>query len=449
MMKEYNLVVIGSGTAGSIAAAKCKKSGWSVAMIDERPFGGTCALRGCDPKKVLVGITEYMDGVERLKGSGINGDIHINWNNLMNYKKTFTDDFPEMKEKGLKKQGIDTYHGHAAFIDENKIKVNEETLKGNYFLIAAGASPAKLPIEGSEHFTFSDDFLELEELPKDIVFVGGGYISFEFAHIATRAGANVHIIHRGERPLEDFDKDLVDQLVNYSKDIGIQIHLSTEVKKVEKMSNHFIVTGSNGSDKKEFSADLVVHGASRAPNTDSLNLKSANVNVSKKGIEVNDYLQSTSNSRVYAAGDVSDSPGMPLTPVAGMESHLVASNLLNGNNRTYTEQIIPSSVFTLPKLATVGMSEEDAAEKGLDFKVNAIDTTKWFTYKRTNQAVAFVKILIDEENDQIIGAHLLSHEADELINIFATAIQFELSTKDLKKMMFAYPTAASDIGYML
>jgi glutathione reductase (NADPH) len=449
MMKEYDLVVIGSGTAGSIAAAKCKKSGWSVAMIDERPFGGTCALRGCDPKKVLVGITEYMDGVERLKGSGINGDVHINWNDLMNYKKTFTDDFPEMKEKGLKKQGIDTYHGHASFIDENKIKVNEETLKGNYFLIAAGASPAKLPIEGSEHFTFSDEFLELEELPKDIVFVGGGYISFEFAHIATRAGANVHIIHRGERPLEGFDKDLVDQLVNYSKDIGIQIHLSTEVKKIEKMSNHYKVTGSQDSETREFSADLVVHGAGRAPNTDSLNLKSANVNVSKKGIEVNDYLQSTSNSRVYAAGDVSDSPGMPLTPVAGMESHLVASNLLSSNNRKYTEQVISSSVFTLPKLATVGMSEEDAAEKGLDFKVNAIDTIKWFTYKRTNQAVAFAKIIINRENDQVIGAHLLSHEADELINLFATAIQFELSTKDLKKMMFAYPTAASDIGYML
>ena len=449
MMKEYDLVVIGSGTAGSIAAVKCKKSGWSVAMIDERPFGGTCALRGCDPKKVLVGITEYMDGVERLKGSGINGDIHINWNQLMNYKKTFTDDFPEMKEIGLKKQGIDTYHGHAAFIDENKIEVNEETLKGNYFLIATGASPAKLPIEGSEHFTFSDEFLELEELPKDIVFVGGGYISFEFAHIASRAGANVHIIHRGERPLEGFDKDLVDQLVNYSKDIGIQIHLSTEVEKIEKMSNHYKVTGSQDSETKEFSADLVVHGAGRAPNTDSLNLKSANVNVNKKGIEVNDYLQSTSNSRVYAAGDASDSPGMPLTPVAGMESHLVASNLLNRNNRKYTEQVIPSSVFTLPKLATVGMSEEDAAEKGLDFKVNAIDTTKWFTYKRTNQAVAFTKIIINRENDQVIGAHLLSHEADELINLFATAIQFELSTKNLKKMMFAYPTAASDIGYML
>ncbi|MFZ3579039.1 dihydrolipoyl dehydrogenase family protein [Virgibacillus sp. DJP39] len=449
MMKEYDLVVIGSGTAGSIAAAKCKKSGWSVAMIDERPFGGTCALRGCDPKKILVGITEYMDGVERLKGSGINGDIYINWNDLMNYKKTFTDDFPEMKEKGLKKQGIDTYHGHAAFIDESTIKVNEETLQGDYFLIAAGASPAKLPIEGSEYFTLSDEFLELEELPKDIVFVGGGYISFEFAHIASRAGANVHIIHRGERPLEGFDKDLVDHLVNYSRDIGIQIHLSTEVNKIEKMSDHYSVTGKQGSETKDFMADLVVHGAGRTPNTDSLNLKSANVNESKKGIEVNEYLQSTSNSRVYAAGDVSDSPGTPLTPVAGMESHLVASNILKGNHRTYTEQVMPSSVFTLPKLATVGMSEEDAAEKGLDFKVNAIDTTKWFTYKRTNQAVAFAKIIINKENDQVIGAHLLSHEADELINLFATAIQFELTTKNLKKMIFAYPTAASDIGYML
>lgn len=449
MMKEYDLVVIGSGTAGSIAATKCKKAGWSVAMIDERPFGGTCALRGCDPKKVLVGITEYVDGIERLKGSGINGDIHINWNDLMQYKKTFTDDFPEKKEKGLKKQGIDTYHGHAMFIDEDKVQVNDETLKGNRFLIATGASPAKLPIEGSEHLTFSDEFLELEELPKDIVFVGGGFISFEFAHIASRAGANVHIIHRGEQPLEGFEKDLVDQLVNYSKDIGIQIHLATEVNEIKKTENHYKVIGSQGDETKEFTGDIVIHGAGRTANIDSLNLDKAHVKINKNGIDINDYLQSTSNSRVYAAGDVSDSPGKPLTPVAGMESHMVASNLLKGNHTTYTEQVIPTSVFTLPKLATVGMTEEEAGEKGLEFKVNAIDTSKWFTYKRTNQAVAFAKVLINKKNDQVIGAHLLSHEADELINLFATAIQFELSTKDLKKMMFAYPTSASDIGYML
>ncbi|MFD1036932.1 dihydrolipoyl dehydrogenase family protein [Virgibacillus byunsanensis] len=449
MVKEYDLIVIGSGTAGSITAAKCNKSGWKVAIIDERPFGGTCALRGCDPKKVLVGITEYLDGAQRLKGSGINGDVHINWNELIQYKKGFTDDFPEIKEKGLNKQGIDTYHGHAKFIDENKLEVGKSTVKGSHILIATGASPAKLPIKGSEHFTYSDDFLEIDELPKNILFVGGGYISFEFAHIAKRAGANVQILHRGERPLEAFDKDLVEHLTDYTEKMGVHLHFETEVKEIIKKDKGYSVIGKQGKKTVEFETDMVIHGAGRTPNIDSMDLEKAGIHADKKGIVVNEFLQSTSNQNVYAAGDVAATQGKPLTPVAGMESHIVSSNLLKGNHRSMGDQVMPSSVFTLPKLASVGLSEEEASKKDINYSVNSIDTTKWFTYKRTNQSVAFAKVLIDKESDRVIGTHLLSNEADELINHFATAIQFNLSTKDLKKMLYAYPTAASDISYML
>ncbi|PTL39074.1 dihydrolipoyl dehydrogenase family protein [Alkalicoccus saliphilus] len=449
MMKDYDLIVIGSGTAGSVTAMKCNKAGWKVAMVDELPFGGTCALRGCDPKKVLVGITEYIDGVQRLQNAGVKGAVQIHWNELMQFKKTFTDNVPDRRNKNLQKQGIDTYHGHASFIEQNKLQVNQETLKGTYILIAVGASPVKLPIKGSEYFTYSDEFLELEELPKNLLFIGGGYISFEFAHLARRSGANVQILHRGARPLKEFDKDLVNKLVDYSRGIGIDLHLQTEVKEIQKTTTGYRVIGNQGKETKEFKADLIIHGAGRKPNTDGLNLENAGIKAGIDGIEVNEYLQSISNPHVYAAGDVTATKGKPLTPVAGMESHIVASNLLKGNSRPITEQVMPTTVFTLPKLASVGLSEEEASLQNIDYKLNHIDVTNWFTYKRTNQPVAFAKILVDQTNDIVIGAHLLSHEADELINHFATAIQFRLPAKEVKKMLYAYPTTASDITYLL
>ncbi|MRH43456.1 NAD(P)/FAD-dependent oxidoreductase [Aquibacillus halophilus] len=449
MEKEYDLIVIGSGTGGSVAASKCNQAGWKVAMIDELPFGGTCALRGCDPKKVLVGVSEYLDGAQRLNGHGINGEVTINWSDLMQFKKTFTASVPEMKEKGLNDQGIDTYHGRAKFIDEDKLQLNDTTLKGNYILIATGASPAKLPIDGSEHLTYSDDFLELEQLPNHIVFVGGGYISFEFAHIATRAGAKVQLLHRGDQPLKAFDSDLVNKLVDYSEELGIDIQLKTEVKEIRKTNNGYLVVAKQGNKTLEFETDMVVHGAGRTPNIDSLNLDKAGITASNKGIEVNEFLQSTSNPKIYAAGDVAATNGKALTPVAGTESHTVSSNLRKGNHRSIEEQVMPTNVFTLPKLASVGLTEEEASTKVSNYTVNAIDTTNWFTYKRTNQPVTFAKVIIDQENDKVIGAHFLSNEADELINHFATAIQFNLATKDLKKMLFAYPTVASDIAHLI
>ncbi|WP_407270909.1 dihydrolipoyl dehydrogenase family protein [Radiobacillus sp. PE A8.2] len=449
MDKNYDLIVIGSGSAGSTTATKAVKEGLKVAMIDERPFGGTCALRGCDPKKVLIGVSEYASGVERLKANGLNGDISIDWQDLMAFKKKFTDAVPESIEKSLNDSGIDTYHGHATFVDHHTIQVDDSKLSGDKILIATGASPTPLSIEGNQHFTYSDDFLELEQLPDNILFVGGGYISFEFAHLAARAGANVQILHRSKRPLKNFDEELVNYLTDYSKNLGITIHLETEVQAIKKTDNGYVAVGKQADQQEEFEADMVVHGAGRTPNIADLGLENANIITDKYGVSVNEYLQSTSNPAIYAAGDVSSTGRKPLTPVAGAESHIAASNILKGNNRSLKDQVIPTAMFTLPKLTSVGVTEEEATKKGLSYTVNSIDTTEWFTYSRTNQPVSFAKVLIHKKTDQIIGAHLLSNQADELINHFATAIQFNLTTSDLKKMLFAYPTTASDIVHFL
>ena len=187
---KFDLIVIGTGAGGSTVAHKCRKAGWDVAIIDSRPFGGTCALRGCDPKKVLVGAAELIDWNRRMKGNGVSAkSVEIDWQELMQFKKTFTEPVPENTERAYAKTGIAAFHGRVHFVDKTTVKIGDDKLTGRYVHIAAGAKPAVLNIPGDEYLTISTQFLEMEKLPKRIVFVGGGYIAFEFAHIASRAGA--------------------------------------------------------------------------------------------------------------------------------------------------------------------------------------------------------------------------------------------------------------------
>lgn len=448
MVKEYDLLVIGTGSAGSITATKCRKEGWSVAIIDDQPFGGTCSQRGCDPKKVLVGAAELIDWNKRMHGKGIEEDSKINWPQLMEFKRTFTQTIPEDTEEKFEKLGIDLYHGQAVFQSENELKVCSDVLKGKHILIASGAKPVELGIKGEEYLTMSDEFMELETLPKRIVFIGGGFISFEFAHVAVRAGAEVHILHRSEEALKHFDQDLVNMLIKRSREIGIHVHLNTPVNEIEKCGETFVVRGEQEDREVEWKADLVVHGAGRVPALD-MDLETGNVKRDKQGVCVNEYMQSVSNPIVYAAGDAASTDAPPLTPVATTESHVVASNLLQGNNKTPDYPVIPSVVYTVPKLASVGMTEQQAKESGLKVHVKFQNATEWFTYQHTNEGAAAFKVIIDQEKDTVLGAHLLSGEADELINHFALAIRFEIPTVELKKMPFAYPTVASDIPYMV
>lgn len=187
MAKNYDLVVIGTGTAASVAASRCRSAGWRVAVIDHLPFGGTCALRGCDPKKVLVGAAEAIDHARRMRGKGVAGGAPaIAWSELMEFKRSFTEPVPPMKEKGFAKNDIDAYHGRARFRGPRSVDIEGEVLEGRFVLVAAGAVPMRLGIPGEEHVVTSTEFLELDELPEKIVLVGGGYIAAEFSHIAAR-----------------------------------------------------------------------------------------------------------------------------------------------------------------------------------------------------------------------------------------------------------------------
>ena len=450
MTRKFDLVVIGTGSAASAVSSRCRSAGWQVAIVDSRPFGGTCALRGCDPKKVLVGAAQAVDWARRMKGKGIQAEkLQIDWQELMRFKRSFTEPVPKNREEGFAKAGIVAFHGRARFVGPSSVRVNGDVLEGRYVVIAAGQKPADLSIPGTEHLTTSDQFLELDELPKRILFIGGGYIAFEFAHVAVRAGAQVTIVHRGARPLPLFDPDLVDQIVKSTRELGVDVQLATEVVGVERGSGQLIVRASASDQNRTFEADMVVHAAGRVPEIDDLNLDGAEVEMNKRGVRVNEFLQSVSNPSVYAAGDAAESGGPPLTPVASYDGIIVAANLLKGNRQRPNYLGIPTVVFTIPPLASVGLSESEAREQALRFKVKKEMTSGWYSSRRVWEKYSGFKVLVEEGTDRILGAHLLGSEAEEVINLFGVAMRSGMRAADLKHMLFAYPTHGSDLPYML
>ncbi|TSC73095.1 MAG: glutathione reductase (NADPH) [Parcubacteria group bacterium Gr01-1014_38] len=450
-VRTFDLIVIGTGSAGATAAHQCRAAGWKVAIVDSQPFGGTCALRGCDPKKVLVGAAELMDWYRRMEGKGITGRaVRIDWPALLRFKQTFTDPVPKNREEGYAKAGIVALQGRAQFVDRNVLRVGDEILDATHVLIAAGAKPAPVGVPGEEHLTTSTDFLELDVLPKRALFVGGGYISFEFAHVAVRAGASVRILHKDDHPLAAFDQDLAALLVGATRDLGVDVQLNAPVEKIEKRGSTLVVHARTGDRRETFDADLVVHGAGRVPDIDDLELERANVQRERGGVVVNEYLQSVSNPAVYAAGDAAASGGPPLTPVAALEGHVAAMNLLNGNQLPVPDYTnVASVVFTVPPLASVGLQEATAKERGLKFLVKHEDTSWWYSTRRVNLPVSGYKTLVEEGSGRILGAHLFGPHADEVINLFALAMHAGISAGKLRGIPWGYPTSSSDIPYMM
>lgn len=448
MATRYDLVIIGTGTAAMVAAMRVRAAGWHVAVIDYRPYGGTCALRGCDPKKMLVGGAAALDHARRMMGNGVAGEVHIDWSALIGFKRTFTDPVPALHERRYREKGIDTYRGYARFTGRNSLTVDGQSLEAGHVLIAAGAEPIALSIPGEEYFATNEHFLAMERLPRRIVLVGGGYIGAEFSHIAARAGAQVTILQRGERMLERFDPDLVGWLMEKFREIGVDVRLGTTVKAIEKQGSGFLVHASSGAAEATFEADLVVHSAGRAPALGALDLEAGGIAAQKGRLELNEYLQSTSNPAVYAAGDAAQK-GPPLTPVSSHDAKVVAANLLEGNRHRPDYRGVPSVAFTIPPIAAVGLSEHEARAQGLKFQTKSQKASDWFTARQAAEKTYGFKVMVEQDTGHILGAHLVGPHADEVINLFALAIRHGLTAENLDATMFAYPTGASDIGYML
>jgi glutathione reductase (NADPH) len=447
--QEYDLFVIGTGMSGVSIAMKDAKKGLKTGIADFRPFGGTCALRGCDPKKILLDVAKAKSAVAKYSGKGLQGEGKINWPELMKFKRGFTDPVPDKMEHNYQKMGVDTYHAAATFLDEDSLQVGDTTIEAKHIVVTTGARPRSLDIPGAAHTITSNDFFQLEELPESIAFLGGGYVAFEFAHLAAAAGAKVTIIERGEYPLKHFEKELVEHVLKASKAQGIEVLLNTEAKEVRNLDGSFQVIGQSKDGEQLVECKLVVNAAGRVPEIDKLDLEKGKVEFGRKGIKVNEYLQSVSNPKVYAAGDVADTSGLPLTPVAVYEGHAVASNILKGNHKAppYTE--IPTVVFTNPPLASVGLTEEMAKAQNKEYTVKSADATGWFNAYRSQAAAYVYKVLISKEDGTILGAHIVGPSAEETINLFALAMKAKIPAKTLKTMMYSYPSWASDLGYMV
>ena len=454
---EFDLIVIGTGPAASTVAKKVAKAGRTVAVVESRDYGGTCALRGCNPKKVYTNAGDLVD-----RARGANGklarfnDPSIDWPNLLKFKREFTEPIRETSEDSYLQLGIETFHGLASFVDPASIRVGDQTLVGQRIFVGTGAIPVPLDIDGAEHITHSDDFLELENIPARVAFVGGGYISMEFSHVVARYGSRVSVIDRDPRPLDQFDPDLVQQLVQRSGEIGIDFVGNSEVTAIQLNAQGALEVVVRGSDSggsnanAMITADLVVHGAGRVPNIANLNLQTANVEYSQRGIKVDASMRSVSNPRIFSAGDCADTGQPRLTPVANEQARIVVKALWEDSPEyTLNSGVVPMVVFTSPSLAAVGLSEQQAREKFDDVDVRYEDTSDWNSVRKTGQTCAGYKVLIDRKTDRIVGAHLLGPGAAETINLFALAMKFELKASDVKSTLFAFPTFAHDVRQML
>lgn len=443
MKNNYDVIVIGSGVAGKSTASGLASTGKSVAIIEDDLWGGTCPNRGCDPKKVLVSVVEAQNKANQLIGKGLTHAPSVDWADLMAFKKTFTDPISEQSKKSLMSSGVETYTGTARFLNEHTIQVKAEILTADRFVIATGARPHILDIIGHDHFLTSDDFLSLPDMPDTVTFIGGGYIAFEFAAIAQAAGAKVHVIQHNHTPLKAYDQDFVKDIMAHLEKKGVTFHLGTRITKIEKVSDGFNLTDD---DDFQLMTDLVFATTGRAPNTHALNLDNANVDYNKKGIVVNDYLQTT-NPAIFALGDVLSKSHPKLTPVSSLESNYLVSFLTNKTDQPLTYPLIPTLVFSSPKLAQIGVTVKKAAENESVYNIIDIDATQWFSYSRLNEPLSKAKLIFEKESGHIVGATCLSNEADQLINYFSLIISNKIKASDLADTVFAYPTIASDLPY--
>ncbi len=440
MAHTYDLAVLGAGPACGPAVRTCREAGMSVAVIEERFFGGVCPMTGCNPKKVLMAASEAIRAAETLQGKGLASLPNFDWAALMRFKREFTEPIPDLVENAYWEMGVDTFHGRARFTGTNTLEVNGEIIEAKKCLIATGARPRPLQFEGAGLVSSSDDFLDMDVLPRRIIFLGGGFISFEFASLASRLGAKTAIVTHGDRALRAFDPDMTEILVGAMRASGTGVHFNAPAQRVEERNGALVLTaGKDGEIVIE--ADMIVNGAGRVPNADAIGLEKAGVRFTNKGVTVDAYLRSVSNPNVYAAGDCADTP-FALTPAADMESAIIGRNIVKGDVERADYSGVPSVCFSLPPLAAVGESEAALIASGTGYEKRESDLARMFSWKRLGETPGAAKILLDKADGRILGAHMTGHDVQELINYFALAIRNGLTAAQLRESVWAYPTSS-------
>lgn len=447
-MKEYDFIAIGGGSAGLGAARMVRKVGRTVAVLDQGPIGGLCALNGCNPKKVFVRSSEVLDEIRRASEFGIAvSDIRIDWSRVVDRKETFTSPVTRMSEESLQEQGIELIQGHPQFVGRNELQVNGQRLSAKGFLIATGSQPRRLRFEGAEFVRISDDLLALRQVPRRLFIVGAGVVGMEFGQVFARLGSVVTMITPDPRALLEHDEEIVSTVVDFSRKLGIEVLADTNVQSIRRNGETFRIEVDEGGKGRAFEADFILNAAGRPPSIDGLGLDKASVERDARGVVVNEFLRSPSNQQVFAAGDAHGR--MQLSPVASYEGFIAARNFLEGDVERVGYDAIPSVVFTVPPLAAVGLTEAAARGKGFEVAVVTNDMASWKVFAIAGEPAGRSKVIVDSRSGRILGTYLFARGADEDIHVFAMAIRFGISVDQLSTMIYAYPTFASALAYSI
>ena len=440
MAYDYDTIVIGGGPGG-LAAAYGLAAKQKVLVIESDLWGGTCPNYGCDPKKMLYRGVEVKNAALRMNGFGISGTAKIDWPSLMAFKRSYTTGIPAGTLTGLTRTGIKTLYGRAQLLGQHMVKVGSQNVTGEHIVIATGHTPRFPDIPGANLLKTSRDFLDVDELPTSIAFIGAGYVSVELANIAAAAGADVHIISHSDRLLRAFPKAATEALKQLLLKTGIHFHPNVELTKISPLGTmtHLHADGF------DLNVDMAVTAMGRIANVADLGLANAGIKSDLRGIPVDDHLR-TAVANIYAIGDVNLKPQPKLTPVAGFEGRYVAQQIL-GSQEPIHYPAIPTIVFGPTELAKVGVALEDALAAPEQYQVTHNETTHWYTYNRIQDPDAQVWTIVDKSTGKLAGAVVLASLAEDLINTFAAAIDAGQEPSDLNRI-YAYPSAQSDLQYL-
>jgi glutathione reductase (NADPH) len=447
--EAYDVVILGGGNAAFGVTVPTRKAGLKVAMIEERDLGGTCPNRGCTPKKVLVAAAHALHEIGQAHVHHIKiGKPKLDWAELIDREKEMISGIPDSLEETLQERGVELVRAPAKFVGPNAVEAGGRTLEAKTIVIATGSKPRPLPIPGAELMITSDEVLSERKLPGSVVFVGGGVIALEFGHVYARAGAMVTILEVVPHLLPALDADAVEHVRKESERIGIDVHTGVKVKRVEKTNKRLRTVFEVNGKEMSIKSNRVVNGAGRIANVDALDLGAGQIAHDGFRVAVDATLRSTSNPSVYLCGDVLSGPPQ-LSPIATYEGRLVGRNIVEGPKLKPDYASIPSCVYTIPALATVGLTEAKAKEKGLKVRVQVNDMEYWFSTRTFAETLAWSKIIVDEGSDAIVGAHFVGHAGEELINIFGLAMKHGITAAQIRDFIYAYPTFSSDIKSML
>jgi glutathione reductase (NADPH) len=376
------------------------------------------------------------------------GTPRLDWTALIDRETAMIKDIPDRLGEAMAGRGVEVVRGRAAFVAPNAVKVGDRTLEARHIVVATGSKPRALPIPGAEHLITSDAVLSERTRPQEVVFIGGGVIALEFSHIYARAGTKVTILETLPRLLAALDGEAVARIRAETERIGVDIRTGVTVRRIEANAARLRVVFEQNGAERTVAADRVVNGAGRVADVDALDLAAGGVAHDGTRVTVDDHLRSVSNPAVYVCGDALWSTPQ-LSPIATYEGQVTGRNIVDGTQHRPDYLGIPSCVYTIPALASVGLTEAKAGEQGLKIRVMTTDMASWLSARTYAETAAWAKIIIEESTDLILGAHIVGHAGEELIHFFALAMRKAVTAGELREMIYGFPTFSADIKNLL